>query len=330
MKKVLITGASGFIGSFLVEEAIHEGYDVYAGIRESSDLKYLTDPEIKFIYIDFSNKESLKNQLVEIGKFDFIIHCAGVTKTCNKKLFDIVNYQYTKNLIEALLETSMVPEKFIFVSSLAAFGPGQKSAEPIKLTDTPKPVSYYGKSKLKTEQYIKSLKDFPYLIFRPTGVYGPKEKDYYVMYKSTKQGIETYINTKKQLISFIYVKDLSQLIIGALNSKITNKAYFISDLKEYTAQEFNWLIKKKLNKKTISLVFPGSLVRILAFLNEKISCLLSNKIPTLNTEKFKEISQKNWLCDSSDLVKDFNFKPEYNLSKGLDETLQWYKKEKLL
>ncbi len=330
MKKVLITGASGFIGSFLVEEALKEGYDVYAGIRESSDLKYLTDLKIKFIYIDFSNNESLKSQLIKIGKFDSIIHCAGVTKTCNKKLFDIVNYQYTKNLIEALLETSMVPEKFIFVSSLATYGPGQKDIEPIKLTDTPKPVSYYGKSKLKTEQYIKSLKDFPYLIFRPTGVYGPREKDYYVMYKSIKQGIETYINTRKQLISFIYVKDLSRIIVGALSSDITNKSYFVSDLIEYTAQEFNWLIKKKLNKKTISLVFPGFLVRILAFINEKISCLFSNKIPTLNTEKFKEISQRNWLCDSSDLVKDFDFKPEYNLSKGLDETLQWYKKEKLL
>ena len=330
MKKVLITGASGFIGSFLVEEALKKGCDVYAGIRKSSDLKYLTNPKIKFIYIDFSNKESLKKQLVKIDRFDFIIHCAGVTKTCNKKLFDIVNYQYTKNLVEALQEISMVPEKFIFVSSLAAYGPGQKGIELIKLTDTPKPVSYYGKSKLKTEQYIKSLKDFPYLIFRPTGVYGPREKDYYVMYKSIKQGIETYINTKKQLISFIYVKDLSRLIVGALNSEIINKSYFVSDLNEYTSQEFNWLIKKKLTKKTIILVFPGFLVRIIAFINENISCLFSSKIPTLNIEKFKEISQKNWLCDSSALVTDFNFRPEYNLSKGLDETLQWYKKEKLL
>jgi nucleoside-diphosphate-sugar epimerase len=330
MQKILITGASGFIGSFLVEKALRKGYDVYAGIRESSNLCYLSDPKIKFIYIDFSSKELLKNQLVKIGKFDFIIHCAGVTKTCNKKQFDIVNYQYTKNLIEALLETSMVPEKFVFVSSLAAYGPGQKDIEPIKLTDTPKPVSYYGKSKLKTELYLKSLKDFSYIIFRPTGVYGPREKDYYVMYKSIKQGIETYINTKKQHISFIYIKDLSQLIIDALSSDITNKSYFVSDLNEYTAQEFNWFIKKKLNKKTISLVFPGFLVKILAFINEKFSCLFTGEIPTLNTEKFKEISQINWLCDSSDLVKDFNFKPKYNLSKGLNETLQWYKKENLL
>ncbi len=330
MKKILITGASGFIGSFLVEEALKEGYDVYASIRESSNLKYLSDPKIKFIYIDFSNKESIKNQLIKIDKFDFIIHCAGLTKTCNKKIFDVVNYQYTKNFIEVLLETSMVPEKFIFISSLAAYGPGRSGLAPVKLTDIPSPVSLYGVSKLKTEKYIKSLPDFPYLIFRPTGVYGPREKDYYVMYKSTKSGFETYVGSKEQYLSFIYVKDLVNLLISSLKSNIIKKSYFVSDLNEYTAYEFNQLIKMKLTKKTISLVFPGFLVRILAFINEKISCLFSRKIPTLNTEKFKEISQKNWLCDSSALVKDFNFRPEYNLTKGLDETLQWYKKENLL
>jgi len=331
MKKILITGASGFIGSFLVEEALKQGFEVYAGIRETSDLRYLKDSRIKYFISDLADKYSIKHSLLEVGKFDYVIHNAGITKTCKKGDFEKVNYQYTKYLIEALYETNTIPQKFIQISSLAAYGPGdEKTLVPINITDTPHPISYYGKSKLKTEQYIKSLKDFPYLIFRPTGVYGPREKDYYVMYKSIKQGLETYINTSKQQISFIYIKDLCKLVIGALDSNITGTSYFVSDLNEYTSYEFNWLIKMKLNKKTIALTFPGFLVRILAFINEKISCFFLGRIPTLNTEKFKEISQKNWLCNSSSLIKDFNFKPEYDLSKGLDETIKWYKKEKLL
>jgi nucleoside-diphosphate-sugar epimerase len=331
VKKILITGASGFIGSFLVEEALNHGFEVYAGIRASSSLQYLQDSRIKFLTINFANKEQLKQNLLKAGKFDYIIHNAGVTKTCKKENFDLVNLRFTQNFIEALYETNTIPHKFIQISSLAAYGPGdEKTLKPINLTDTPRPVSYYGKSKLKTERYIKSLKDFPYLIFRPTGVYGPREKDYYVMYKSIKQGIETYINTSDQHISFIYIKDLSRLIIDSLSSNISGKSYFVSDLNEYTAYEFSWLIKMKLNKKTIALTFPGFLVRMLAFINEKISCLFLGKTPTLNTEKYKEISKRNWLCDSSDLVKDFNFKPEYDLSKGLDETIKWYKKENLL
>jgi len=331
MKKILITGASGFIGSFLVEEAIKRNYDVFAGIRNTSKLTYLKDSRIQFFKADLANKEAIKSSLTQFGKFDFIIHNAGVTKSCSKSNFNKVNYQYTRNLIEALYETNTIPHKFIQISSLAAYGPGdEKTLKPINLTDTPSPVSYYGKSKLKTEQYIALLKDFPYLIFRPTGVYGPREKDYYVMYKSIKQGIETYVGTSDQHISFIYVKDLSCLIIDSLSSNIIGKSYFVSDLKNYTAKEFSQIIKKELNVKTLKIVFPKPIVKFIAFLSEHISCFILKSSPTLNTEKFKEISQKNWLCDSSALVKDFNFRPEYNLSKGLDETIKWYKKEKLL
>jgi nucleoside-diphosphate-sugar epimerase len=331
MKKILITGASGFIGSFLVEEAIKRNYEVYAGIRNTSKITYLKDSRIQFFKADLADKEAIKSNLTQFGKFDFIIHNAGITKTCKKSDFEKVNFHYTKNLIEALYETNNIPDKFIQISSLAAYGPGnKKTLKPIQLTDMPKPISLYGKSKLKTEQYIESLKGFPYLIFRPTGVYGPREKDYYVMYKSIKQGLETYIGTSKQQITFIYVKDLSKLVIGALESNITCKSYFVSDLKEYTAYEFNWLIKRVLDKKTITLVLPIFLVKLIAYLSEKISCFLFGKIPTLNTEKIKEISQKNWLCNSSDLVKDFNFQPEYDLGKGVSEAIEWYKMEGLL
>lgn len=331
MKKILITGASGFIGSFLVEEALKQGFEVYAGVRETSDLSYLKDSRIKFFISDLADKYSIKLRLLEIGKFDYIIHNAGVTKTCYKKMFDLVNYQFTKNLIESLYETNHIPHKFILISSLASYGPGnEKTLSPIKETDKPKPVSLYGKSKLKTEQYIKSLDDFPYLIFRPTGVYGPREKDYFTMYKNIKNGLEIYIGTKEQHISFIYITDLVNLLISAIKSDIIRKSYFVSDLNNYTTIEFNAIIKKELNKKTISLVVPKFLVKVIAYLNEKLSCILFKKMTILNEEKYKELSQKNWLCDSSELVKDFNFKPKYDLEKGVHLAIAWNKKERLL
>jgi len=334
VKKILITGASGFVGGFFVEEALSRNYEVYAGIRKSSNRKYLTNPNIRFFELDFTDKESIKEKLTlqkkESGAFDYIIHNAGVTKTCKKTDFEKVNFQNTKNFIEALFETASVPDKFIFISSLAAYGPGnEKNMQPIKVTDTPRPISLYGKSKLKAEQYIKSLSKFPYLIFRPTGVYGPREKDYYVMYKSINQGLETYIGTAEQHITFIYVKDFARLVFDAFKSSISGKSYFVSDLKEYTAEEFNTIVKEVLNKKTIRIVFPKALVKSLAFLSEKFSCVFG-KIPTLNTEKYKEISCVNWLCESSRIVKDFNFSPKYDLKKGLRETIEWYKKEGLL
>ncbi len=331
MKKILITGASGFVGGFLVEEALKRKYEVFAGVRSSSNRTYLSDPKIKFFESALSNKKFLKETLKKYGRFDYVIHNAGTTKTCKKDGFDKVNYQFTKNLIEALRETYTLPEKFIYISSLAAYGPGnEKTLEPIKNSDTPQPISLYGESKLKAEKYIKSLDDFPYLIFRPTGVYGPREKDYYLSYKMVKQGLETYIGTSQQHITFIYVKDLTHLIFDSLESPITNKSYFVTDLKRYTTKEFNDIVKQVLNKKTLSMVFPKPIVKILALISEKISCIFLGKVPTLNTEKFKEISSLNWLCESVDLVKDFNYKPEYDLKKGVEESIAWYKKEGLL
>jgi len=330
MKKVLITGASGFIGSFLVEEAIKRGFHVFAGLRKTSSIRYLLNNKITFFEADLSDKSSIKERLDTFERFDYIIHTAGVTKTCKKHLFDKINVDNTRNLIEALKETDKVPKKFVFISSLAAYGPGQDHIKPIKLTDKPKPVSSYGKSKLKAEFYIKSLSDFPYIIMRPTGVYGPREKDYYVMYKSINRGLETYIGSQEQNLSFIYVKDLVRLLVDVLEKDLIQKSYFVSDLNAYTAKEFNSLLRNELGKRTIKIVFPKFLVKIMALLSEGISCLLFGEVPTLNTEKFKDISQTNWLCESKELVSDFNFKPEYDLRKGLNETIQWYKKQQLL
>lgn len=334
MKKVLITGASGFIGSFLVEEAIKRNFEVFAGVRASSSRTYLKQPELVFFESNLSDKYAIKKALIDYknkyGKFDYIIHNAGLTKSCNISDFDKVNVQLTKNFIEALSELNIIPEKFIYISSLAAYGPGDEhTLQAINDKDIPNPNSLYGKSKLKAEQFIKSFKNIPYLIFRPTGVYGPREKDFYVLFKTINQGLETFIGSPEQHISLIYIKDLTRLIFDALESDSVNKSYFLSDLKNYTAIEFNGIIKQVLNKKTFRIVFPKRLVRLIALLSEKLSCVFG-KVSTLNTEKYKEISCKNWLCDCTDLVEDFSFKPEYDLKTGLEETIIWYKKEKLL
>jgi nucleoside-diphosphate-sugar epimerase len=179
------------------------------------------------------------------------------------------------------------------------------------------------------EQFIISLTNFPYIILRPTGVYGPREKDYYLAYKSVKKGIESYIGAKEQHLTFVYVTDLTRLVFDTLTSIIINKAYFVTDLKQYTVQQFNAIIKKTLNKKAVTIVFPKMLVKTVALINEKLSCLFG-KPSTLNSDKYNELICKNWLCESDEIVNDFSFQPEYDLEKGLHKTIAWLKKEKLL
>ena len=193
LKKILVTGAGGFIGGFIVEEALRRGYETWAGVRASTNKEYLKDENIKFIDLKFNDKEQLKKQLSEqkekFGAWNYIVHNLGVTKCKNPEDFDLINYGFVKNFTEALIETETVPEQFIMMSSLGAWGIGDETGfTPIRQSDVPHPNTRYGKSKLKAEQHLYSLSNFPYVIMRPTGVYGPREKDYYLMMKTIKFG----------------------------------------------------------------------------------------------------------------------------------------------
>lgn len=334
MKSILITGANGFIGNFLVKAALEKGYRVTAGIRPTSDLSSLKGLPINYLVLNLSDKASVAEALMQYvtknGYFDFIIHNAGITNSIRNQEFNKINYQYTKNLVNVLIDCQCVPEKFVFLSSLSSYGPlHEESLQPIRESDLPKPATLYGKSKLKAEQFLTSKAEFPYLIFRPTGVYGPYEKNYLMMYKMINRNIETYIGTSSQILTFIYVKDLAQLIIKALDSNISRKSYFVTDGNHYTAFEFSDIIKTILRKKTIRIVFPRPMAQAIAYMLQKIAWFSGNT-PSLNTEKMKEISRRHYLCDSSPIFNDFAFEPEYDLKNGLEETIAWCKQEKWL
>ena len=175
MESILITGASGFIGSFIVEEALKRKFGVWAGIRSSSSKQYLKNRKIHFLELDFAHPNELRAQLSghkgTYNKFDYIIHCAGVTKCSDKKTFDYVNYLQTKYFVDTLKALNMVPKQFIYISTLSVFGPvREKDYSPISADDSPMPNTAYGFSKLKAELYIQSIPGFPYVIYRPTGV----------------------------------------------------------------------------------------------------------------------------------------------------------------
>lgn len=331
--KILVTGANGFIGSFVIEEAQKRGYETYAAMRSSSDKSNLKGLTPHFIDLPYANKDKLISYLSEwkksYGKWDYIVHTMGVTKCKNKEDFETVNYLYTKNFIEALLETEMTPQHFIYLSSLSAFGEGDSiHFTEIKPNDTPNPNTYYGKSKLKAEQFIQTLGGtLPYTILRPTGVYGPKEKDYLVMLKTLQKYLNPGIDVGIQYITFIYVKDLVDVIFKALENGAKGKAYFVADGDVWTSDEYAKLAQKLLGiKHVVTLKFPAPIVKGIAFIFDKVGGCLGTT-PTLNLDKYYILTARNWKCDITPLQKDLGFKAKYNLEQGLKESIEWYKKE---
>ena len=330
-KKILITGAGGFVGGFIVEEALKRGYETWAAVRATTSLEYLTDERINIIELDFSDKSVLKEQIslfiAENGKWDFIIHNLGATKCANFRDFNRINYEYLKDFTTILCETNGIPEKFLLMSSLSVMGLGDEAGyTPFKPTDIPMPNTSYGVSKLKGEQAVKAIPDFPYIIFRATGVYGPHEKDYYLMIKSIAQGFDFSGGFKKQMLTFIYVKDLACAMIDALEAPdAIKKTYFIAEKRGYTQKEFREIVARTIGKKhVIPVCAPLWLTRIVCWISEQIG-VLRMKPSTLNSDKFKIIKQRNWLCDVSNGEKDFNFAPKYDLETGIKEAVEWYR-----
>jgi len=331
-KSILITGASGFIGSYLVNEALQRGYEVWAGIRQHSSRKALQAPGIHFIDLQYDDKEALVEQLREVTPWNYVIHNAGITKTTRKADFYRVNAHNTHILIEALAEADCKPEKFLLMSSLSSYGPvNDASLKPIRLEDEQMPDSLYGKSKLEAESFVKAQKHFPYVILLPTGVYGPGDKDYLMEIKSIQSGFDFKIGLKPQQITFIYVKDLAVAAWLALeNEKIKNTSYFVADGDVYTDAEFARIVRELLGKRrVINLRFPFWIGYIACFFSGWIG-RITGKASTLNLDKYKILKQRNWMCETEPLRLELGFFPAYNLNDGLKETIQYALKNGLI
>ncbi len=331
-KKILITGASGFIGSTAVDKALELGYETWAGIRASSSKVYLQDERINFIDLNYADKNKLKEQLREFidknGRFDYIVHSAGITKAVRKSEFDKVNSEQVRNFVDALIETDAVPDLFIFMSTLGAIGVGDEANyTPLPCDTTPNPNTAYGKSKLKAENYLKKITDFPYVILRPTGGYGPRDKDYLILMRAVKNGMDVGAGFKKQILTFIYIDDLVKIIFDCIDKNIYRKEYYVADGDVYTDTEFNTIVQQALQKKHVFRIkVPLWVVKPATFVSEKIFQFL-NKPTTFNTDKYLIMRQRNWSCDITPLQRDLNFTPDYRLKEGVEKTVKWYKNQ---
>ncbi|MCH5230468.1 MAG: NAD(P)-dependent oxidoreductase [Muribaculaceae bacterium] len=330
-RKVLVVGAGGFAGGFIVEEGLRRGCEVYAGVRETTSRKYLADSAIKFVTFDFDNPDSLAQTIEESmpgdQKWDWIVYNLGATKAISFSDFSKVNYEYLKNFLESLKATGKVPDKFLLMSSLSVHGPShEKDGAKFRETDIPAPNTRYGASKLKAEMLLQ-MEGIPYIIFRPTGIYGPRDKDYYLMLQSISKGFDFSAGYKKQLLTFIYVEDLARAVFDALEKAPAGNTYIISEDKSYTQKEFRKIAAEAIGRKhVLSLPMPLWAVKAVSAVAEKWG-VARMKPSTLNRDKYNIMKQRNWDADVSKAKRDFGFNPMVSLKEGVRNAADWYKKE---
>ena len=328
---ILITGASGFIGSFIVEEAIRRGFETWAAVRGSSSRQFLTDERINFIELNLSSEEQLKEQLKD-HQFDYVVHAAGVTKCLNKADFHRINTEGTQNLVRAIQALKMPLRRFVYISSLSIMGAirEQQPYTEILESDEAKPNTAYGRSKLEAEQWLDTVEDLPYVILRPTGVYGPRERDYFMMAKSIQSHTDFAVGYKQQDITFVYVTDVVQAVFLACEKGVTGRRYFLSDGEVYQSSTFSNLIRKELgNPWWIRVTAPIWVLRIVTFIGEYVGHL-TGKVTALNNDKYNIMRQRNWRCDIKPAQQELGYEPKVKLEEGVRRSIKWYKDNKWL
>lgn len=331
-KSILITGASGFIGSFLVEEGLAQGYEVWAAVRRTSSRAYLQDERIRFIELNLENDAALTAQLSahvqQHGAFSGVIHAAGATKCRRVADFYRINAEATGRLAVTLLETGALGAdgRLVFVSSLSVYGALHEIDHlPLRETDQPQPNTHYGRSKWQAECLLAQVPGLNYVVLRPTGVYGPRERDYALMARSIRRHIDFAVGFKPQVLTFIYVKDLVQAAFLALTRGRSGAAYVLTDGKSYTSRAFSDLLQLELGvRRVLHITAPTCVLWLVARIAEAVA-RLRGTTSTLNADKYRIMCQRNWQADITPARRDLGYKPAWPLTRGVHDTREWYR-----
>lgn len=205
--------------------------------------------------------------------------------------------------------------------------PGFERYRPISETDTPCPNTAYGRSKLDAERGLADFDRLDYVILRPTGVYGPRERDYFLMADSIRKHIDFSVGFTPQAITFIYVLDLVEACFLALNHGERGRAYLLSDGETYDSRAFSDLLQKEMGvRNVLHITAPEWFLHIVCRCGTRLS-RLTGKMSALNMDKFNILRQRNWKCDIAPARRELGYTPRWTLAQGVKEAVAWYKKE---
>ena len=316
MKKILITGTSGFIASFLYKKFKKDGYEVLG-----LDKRLPSDQAISnYKQVDILNLHALKNVFANY-KPDTVVHLAARTDLGEGDTIDDFkdNTDGTKNIIEACNASNTV-KKVLFTSTILVLPTRVNPNHDTHFN----PESPYGESKMIGEQDIRSRLKAEWVIVRPTSIWGPSEGSHYAMFfNKIYQNRYFNITGYDPKITFGYLGNFYYQISQLLEqSKATGNVYYIGDYEPVNLRKWAQLISNGFNGRKIKSL-PFLLLKYLAFIGDILINLFKFKKFPLNSYRLSNLTNDRIY----NLEKTKSLAPNlpYSLEKGVDETVTWYK-----
>lgn len=320
--KVLVTGATGFIGSFVAERFKKEGFDVRCSVRQTSNLRWVEDKGYELIKTDFNSIDNLRYVVEDV---DYAVHIAGAIAARNFEGYLKGNRDSTKNLLEAIRLCTPKLKKFVYISSQTAVGPAKSLESPVDENSPCHPITNYGKSKFEAEKVVQQYsKDFPTVIVRLPAIYGPRDEALVDMFRIIKFGIAPLIGFNLKYVSILYYFDAVEGIYLATTTETTSgDIFFITSKEFYTWDYLMDCIGKCSNRKIYKIRVPHSIVYVSGLITQLFG-YFSSKPPVFNYEKAKDFTQKYWICSHKKALELLGFEQNTSPELGMKETYDWY------
>jgi nucleoside-diphosphate-sugar epimerase len=315
--RILVTGATGFIGKHLVGK-LSTLTSVRVLVRKTSRIDFLRHyKNVEITFGDLDSDLGLDNALRDI---DSVVHCAARTNATTYYEYYQTNTLGTHYLIEAMKR--MAVRNILFLSTNAVSGPSE-SVNPVCEEDRVRPISYYGSTKKRAEDIVKQS-GLHYLILRPVAVYGPHDMDMLRYIRLIAQGICPIIGFGDKYLNLIYVEDLIDLMLVCLaNHAFDNETFFVHDGQCYEFTNVVHTIAEILGRRARIIRIPRSIAILYSILNE---VFIHPAKRLVRRDKIYELACQYWLCSTDRLSKRFGFKPRFTLVQGMEHTLLWYRK----
>lgn len=307
--RVLVTGATGFVGSHVAEALVTAGHDVIVAVRSTSDRRWLVDLPVRQCALDLRESARLTDALAGV---DAIAHVAGITRAASDAEYLQVNVEGTRALLSAAVAAGV--RRFVLISSLAARGP-----------DRPEPeLSPYGHSKREAERVAAGFADsLDVVALRVAGVYGPRDTDFLLLFRMARHGI-LLLPPRARRVQPVFATDVAELVARCVDHHFGFGPWPVAEPRSYAWSELADHLSAALGRRVRALHAPVAAFLTAAAVSE-VTARVVRRAAVLDRRRALDIARHSYTCDVSATERASGWWARVGLADGLAQTARWYR-----